>query len=111
MTRRARQRLRPLALIAAGVAALSACTVLDASPEQVVVQFNSYYPGWAFSQAAQHCSQFGRDAVLVASRPGAPSWRTGFTGTTIQTFDCVAPAPPQVEPAPVGGTTSGLSYQ
>lgn len=100
-------RLAAALAVAVGAAG---CSVVEATPEQVTLQFNSYYPGWAFSQAGQHCGQFGREPVLVASRPGSPSWRTGFTGTTIQTFDCVAPTPrvaPGDTDAPGGAPAAG----
>jgi hypothetical protein len=94
MSRRPASGGRAGPFAAVGVAILAAaCTVVDATPDKVVVQFNSYYPGWAFNQASRHCGQFGREAVLIGSRPGEPSWRTGFTGTTIQTFECAPPAP------------------
>lgn len=94
MTERRRrwQAVVAVAVVVVAAAGTAGCSVIDATPDRIVVQFNSYYPGWAFSQASRHCGGFGREAVLVGSRPGAPSWETAFTGTTVQTFDCVDPA-------------------
>jgi hypothetical protein len=70
---------------------ISGCSTIEANEDQVTIQYNSYYSGMAFSAAQRECGRFGRTAELVSTRPGSPSWQTAFTGTTISTFDCVAP--------------------
>ena len=97
-------RLPRWSLAVATTAVLVACTVVDATPDRIVVQFNTYHPDFALSQAARHCAQFGKRPVLVRTEAVGPSLSTFFTSTSESTFDCVTPPPPDVEPA---ATTSG----
>ena len=102
---RGRRRLMTALIIGGAAASVGGCSTIEATEDQVVIQYNSYYSGMAFSAAQRECARFGRAAELVATRPGEPSWRTAFTRTTISTFDCVAPAPadqPQPSPPPSG---------
>ncbi len=89
------------ALLIGAAACVGGCSTIEADEDQVIIQYNSYYSGMAFSAAQRECARFGRVAELVATRPGEPSWRTGFTRTTISTFDCVPPpAPEEAAPSP-----------
>ncbi len=90
-----RRRLVAASLIGGAVMVVGGCTTIEGNEDRVVIQYNSYYSGMAFSAAQRECARFGRIAVLIATRPGEPSWRTAFTRTTISTFDCAVPTPPR----------------
>ncbi|MFO1152354.1 MAG: hypothetical protein U1E42_01645 [Rhodospirillales bacterium] len=96
------RRLRVALILGGAAACVGACSTIDATEDRVIIQYNSYYSGMAFSAAQRECGRFGRVAELVATRPGEPSWETAFTRTTISTFDCVVPTP--VEQVPSGST-------
>jgi hypothetical protein len=85
----------------AAISAAAACSVVEATPDRIVVRFNTYHPGFALNEATQHCAQFGKRPVLVQTDATAPSASTFFTSTSTSTFDCVTPPPLEVE-----GTTN-----
>ncbi|QNT70439.1 hypothetical protein [Defluviicoccus vanus] len=88
--------------IATAATVVAACSVVQATPERIVVQFNTYHSDFALNQATRHCAQFGKRPVLVRTEAVAPSISTFFTSTSESTFDCVTPPPLEAEPTPAG---------
>lgn len=98
-----RRRLATALFLGGATACVAGCTTVDATEDQVVIQYNSYYSSMAFSRAQSECARFGRVAELVATRAGQPSWQTAFTATNVSTFECVPPPPPaegKTQPSP-----------
>lgn len=92
--------MKPLGTASIAVAAavlLAACSVVEATPDRVVVRFNTFHPDLAIQEATQHCAQFGKRPVLVRSDAVSPSLSTFFTSTSESTFDCVVPPTPEVK--------------
>jgi hypothetical protein len=85
------------ALMIAVAAGVGGCTVENASPDGITVEFNAYHPEFAQREAVRHCAQFGRKAVLVSSEPGTPSLSSLFTRQTVNVYQCVEPAAPDSE--------------
>lgn len=86
-----------LVTIAVAATILAACSVVDATPDRIVVRFNTYHPDFAFNEATRHCAQFGKKPVLVRTDAEAPSASTFFTSSSVSTFDCVEPSAPDAK--------------
>lgn len=80
--------------VATTAALLAACSIVEATPDRVVVRFNTFHPDLALQEATQHCAQFGKRPVLVSTEAVSPSISTFFTSTSESTFNCVTPPPP-----------------
>lgn len=72
---------------------LIACAVRDATPDGITIVHNSLHPQFADFEARQHCSQFGKTAVLAEIMPVAPTVTTLFTRSSKSVFQCVEAAP------------------
>lgn len=86
--------LRPvwskLALLAVAAMGVAGCTVRQTTADSISVEYDALHPEFGQIEANRHCQQFGKSAVLVATRPGTPSLSTMMLNSTIGTYHCTA---------------------
>ncbi len=68
---------------------LAGCAVRHESPDGIVIEHDAYQPELAAVEAQEHCSQYGKKAVLVGTSAPAPSASLLYLNSSLSTYDCV----------------------
>ena len=68
---------------------LAGCAVRHESPDGITIEHDAYQPELAAIEAQEHCSQYGKKAVLVQTSPAAPSASLLYLNSSLSMYDCV----------------------
>jgi hypothetical protein len=68
---------------------LAGCAVRHESPDGITIEHDAYQPELAAVEAREHCSQYGKKAVLVGTSPPAPSASLLYLNSSLSMYDCV----------------------
>lgn len=68
---------------------LGGCAVRHASPDGITIEHDAYQPELAAVEAQEHCSQYGKKAVLVKTSSPAPSAALLYLNSSLSMYDCV----------------------
>ena len=68
---------------------LAACAVRHAGPDGITIEHDAFQPELAAIDAREHCSKFGKKAVLVKTTAPAPSASLAYLNSSLSVFDCV----------------------
>jgi hypothetical protein len=68
---------------------LTGCAVRHESPDGITIEHDAYQPELAAVEAREHCSQYGKKAVLVGTSPPAPSASLLYLNSSLSMYDCV----------------------
>jgi hypothetical protein len=68
---------------------VAGCAVRHESPDGITIEHDAYQPELAAVEAQEHCSQYGKKAVLVKTSPPAPSASLLYLNSSLSMYDCV----------------------
>ena len=68
---------------------LAGCAVRHESPDGITIEHDAYQPELAAVEAREHCSQYGKKAVLVGTSAPAPSASLLYLNSSLSMYDCV----------------------
>jgi hypothetical protein len=68
---------------------LVGCAVRHASPDGITIEHDAYQPELAAVEAQEHCSRYGKKAVLVKTSAPAPSASLFYLNSSLSMYDCV----------------------
>ena len=68
---------------------LVGCAVRHESPDGITIEHDAYQPELAAVEAREHCSQYGKKAVLVKTSSPAPSASLLYLNSSLSMYDCV----------------------
>ena len=80
--------MRIVVLLGLGVW-LVGCAVRHASPDGITIEHDAYQPELAAIEAEEHCSQYGKKAVLVKTSSPAPSSALLYLNSSLSMYDCL----------------------
>ncbi|MEM7021782.1 MAG: hypothetical protein AAF637_04230 [Pseudomonadota bacterium] len=68
---------------------LVGCAVRHESPDGITIEHDAFQPELAAVDAREHCSKYGKRAVLVKTSAPAPSASLLYLNSSLSMYDCV----------------------